>query len=278
MSGIMRIALALLIAIAGLSPVSLRPASAPVSAGPGLIVNEDGRWIPVSKGVEYRNIALQRGEGNQPIELKLLRFATQFVVPRVLRSVQFQLKGTNAKTFVEKTGAIAAINANYFDEQGKPLAFLKAAGRPVNSRISTSLLYSGIFGVKDQRPMINQRDGFAPEDVDEGVQSGPLLLFDGTPQPVSALPNRASRRALIGIDTEQRIVVAATDTFAGGLLWAEIQEIFSAPAWHIKTKELLNLDGGGSAQLYAKTGRFEMLVPGTSEVPVAIGFFRKTNP
>jgi hypothetical protein len=39
----------------------------------------------------------------------------------------------------------------------------------------------------------------------------------------------------------------------------------------------LNLDGGGSAQLYFKSGRLEESVPGTSEVPVASGFFVKAT-
>jgi hypothetical protein len=40
---------------------------------------------------------------------------------------------------------------------------------------------------------------------------------------------------------------------------------------------LLNLDGGGSAQLYVKAGKFEEMVAGAAEVPVAIGFFSRAN-
>jgi hypothetical protein len=43
----------------------------------------------------------------------------------------------------------------------------------------------------------------------------------------------------------------------------------------LETPELLNLDGGGSAQLYIKTAKMEESIPGTAEVPVAIGFFNK---
>ncbi|MBI3063977.1 MAG: hypothetical protein HYY82_03475, partial [Deltaproteobacteria bacterium] len=43
----------------------------------------------------------------------------------------------------------------------------------------------------------------------------------------------------------------------------------------VPTVDLLNLDGGGSAQLYLKIGKFEEFVAGTVEVPVAIGFFTK---
>ena len=232
-----------------------------------------GSWKPVYKGIASRKMALERSEPNHSIDLKLFRFDSQWTLPRVLRSAQFQLKGANAKTFVEKSGAIAAINANYFDTDGKPLAFLKVAGQAINSRVSTSPLYTGIFGVKDQRPFITHRDEFLPEQVDEGLQSGPLLLLHGITQTVTGVPNRASRRALIGIDQEQRVVIAVTDNLLGGLHWHELQEIFSAPMWQIQLTDLLNLDGGGSAQLYVKAGNFETLVPGSSEVPVAVGFF-----
>jgi hypothetical protein len=54
-----------------------------------------------------------------------------------------------------------------------------------------------------------------------------------------------------------------------------LQEIFSAPAWQVQLTDLLNLDGGGSAQLSVKAGNFETIVPGTAEVPVAIGIFKR---
>jgi hypothetical protein len=94
---------------------------------------------------------------------------------------------------------------------------------------------------------------------------------------VTGVPNRASRRAVIGIDPQQRVVIGVTDGLIAGLYWAELQEIFSAPSWQIQTADLLNLDGGGSAQVYLKAGKFEQLVPGTSEVPVAIGFFTRAR-
>jgi hypothetical protein len=67
------------------------------------------------------------------------------------------------------------------------------------------------------------------------------------------------------------------DSILGGLYWPELQEIFSDASWHIQVVDLLNLDGGGSAQIYIKTAKFEDLVAGTSEVPVAVGFFRRSN-
>jgi hypothetical protein len=267
-----------LLILLGLSSITA-PSQPPtkLKKSPLLSVTDAGSWKSIQKAVEFRKMALQRSEPSHSIDLKLLRFDTHWIAPRVLRSAQFQLKGANVKTFAEKSGAIATINANYFDTDGKPLAYLKVGSQPINSRLAKTALYTGVFSVKDQQPVISHRDEFVPEQADEGLQSGPLLLLHGTAQPVTGAPNRASRRALIGMDQQQRLIVAATDNLLGGLHWSELQEIFSAAAWQIQLTDLLNLDGGGSAQLYVKAGNFVELVAGTSEVPVAIGFFNRTQ-
>lgn len=267
-----------LLVVLGFSSITL-PSQAPTKLknSPSLSVTDIGSWRSIQKGVEFRKMLLQRSEPSHSIDLKLLRFDTQWIAPRVLRSAQFQLKGANVKTFAEKSGAIATINANYFDTDGKPLAYLKVGSQSINSRLAKTALYTGVFSVKDQQPVISHRDEFVPDQADEGLQSGPLLLLHGTAQPVTGAPNRASRRALIGMDQQQRLIVAATDNLLGGLHWVELQEIFSAAPWQIQLTDLLNLDGGGSAQLYVKAGNFVELVAGTSDVPVAIGFFNRTH-
>lgn len=270
------IVLLILLASSSISVSSQAPATK-LKNNPALTVIDAGSWTVIQKGVEFRKMVLERSEPSHSIDLKLLRFDTGLVVPRILSSTQFQLKGANVKTFAEKSGALATINGSYFDTEGKPLAFLKVTSQAINARIAKNSLYTGIFSIKDQRPLISQRDDFLPKQADEGLQSGPLLLLHGTTQAVTGIPSRASRRALIGIDQEQRLVIAVADSLLGGLHWPELQEIFSAAPWQIQVTDLLNLDGGGSAQLYVKAGKFEELVAGTAEVPVAIGFFNRPN-
>ena len=270
------IALLILFSSSSISVSSQSPA-ARLQNNPSLAVTDAGSWKIIQKGVEFRKMVLERSEPSHSIDLKLLRFDTRLVIPRILRAAQLQLKSANVKTFAEKNGALATINGSYFDTEGKPLAFLKIASQAINPRIAKNSLYTGVFSIKDHQPLISQRDVFLPERADEGLQSGPLLLLRGTSQTVTGIPSRASRRALIGIDQEQRLVIAVADSLLGGLHWPELQEIFSAAPWQIQVTDLLNLDGGGSAQLYVKAGKFEELVAGTAEVPVAIGFFNRAN-
>src|SRR3989338_8561324 len=224
-----------------------QPAGQPVyrlQNSPGLTVTEPGSWKAIHKGAEFRKLTLQRSEPHQMIDLKMVRFDTRWLIPRILRSLQLKLKAANVKTLAEKSGAMAAINANYFDE-------------------------------KDRSPFIIHKDHFSPEIADEGLQAGPLLLAKGIALPVTRGAGKQSRGALIGIDKEQRLTIAVTDSLFGGLTWVELQEIFGAGQWQVQTVDLLNLDGGGSAQLYVKGAQLEEHVPGTTEVPVAIGFFQK---
>jgi len=265
----------LLTPIAVLSQQPITPAR--LKNSPTLAVSGLGSWKTVQNGIEFRKIALERSEPNQAIDFKVLRFDTRWVIPRVIRSSQFQLKGANVKMLAEKSGAIAAINANYFDEKGQPLGFLKADAQEINRTVSKSSLLSGIFGMRSLSPFIVHRDGFQSPQADEALQSGPLLLNRGATLEVTRGAGRYSRRSVIGIDQDNRLLIAVTDSILGGLSWVELQELFSAPQWQLQATDLLNLDGGGSAQLYVKTANFEEMIAGTAEVPVAIGFFKKPN-
>ncbi len=248
-----------------------------LTSNPELVVTSGGNWKAAQKGIEFRTISLERAQAGYTLDLKLFRFDTSVIAPRVIYGLQYDLKVADVRTLAQKTGAIAAINANYYDPEGRPLAFLKTSAKTVNPRVSSATIYSGIFAMKDRQPFIARRNDFVPSQADEGIQSGPLLLLGGNAQSLSGVPRRPSRRALIGIDKEQRLFIAVTDTFLGGLSWTELQELFSAPQWKLQTQDLLALDGGGSAQVYIKTANHEDLIPGTSDVPVAIGFFAKTQ-
>jgi hypothetical protein len=240
---------------------------------PGLVVADAGSWKAVFNGAEFRKVTLERSDPRQSIDVKLLRFDTRRVVPRIVRSQTYNLKAANVKTLAEKSGAVATINANYFDEKGMPLGFLKVGLDDINPNIAKSDLYSGVFAVKDRLPFIVHRDEFVPREADEALQVGPLLLMKGAPLTVTRGAGRQSRRSLIGIDSAQRLILAVTDTLFGGLTWVELQEFFGAAEWRAQTTDLLNLDGGGSTQLHVKGAQFEEYVAGTAEVPVAIGFF-----
>jgi exopolysaccharide biosynthesis protein len=245
--------------------------------GTHLTVTAPGNWRAIQKGVEYRRVAFERSEPSSTFELKLLRLDAKIIVAKVLTAADFQLKSANAKTFVEKGGAFAAVNANYFDDKGRALAYLKTGTQEINRNLSKHALYTGVFAVRNATPVVLHRDDFQPAQAGEALQAGPLLLKHGAPVDIMNGLGRYARRTVVGIDKEGRIIVGVTDAVIGGLSFAELQELFSNAKWQLDTPDLLNLDGGGSAQFYVKSGKFEEFVAGTAEVPVAIGFYTKSN-
>ena len=245
--------------------------------GTNLTVIELGAWRAIYTGVEFRKVVVERAEPNYVMDLKLLRFDGKTITPRILHSGDFQLRSASGKTFVEKSGALAAINANYFDDKGRPLAYLKTLNQEINRNVSKHALYTGVFAIRDGASFVAHRDEFQPAQAAEALQSGPLLLNRGAPVEIMRGLGRYARRSFVGIDKDGRTVIGVTDAVLGGLSFAELQELFANPKAQLETPDLLNLDGGGSAQLYLKAGKFEEWVPGTTEVPVAIGFFSKAN-
>lgn len=252
------------------------PRALRLKSSPGLSVTDIGVWKTVVQGVEYRRMSLERADPYQAIQLKIVRFDGRWIEPRVVHCSEYRLKSANVKTLVEKSGAIAMINGNYFDDRGMALGYLKAAAE-INSSISKSPLFTGIFAIKDRLPFIVHRDHFDPQQADQGLQAGPLLLAKGVGLTVTRGAEKQFRRSVIGIDAARRFVIAATDNLFGGLTWVELQELFGSPDWRIETFDLMNLDGGGSTQLEIKSPSFEEYVPGAAEVPVAIGFFLKSR-
>ena len=243
--------------------------------GTSLAITESGTWKALQRGVEFRTMTLQRIDPAYAMELKLLRLDSRLIVPRVLHAGQFQMKWANVKLFAEKSGALAAINANYFEEKGRPLAYLKTAEKEINRVVSKHGLYTGVFGLGESGPFVTHREEFQPAQAGEALQSGPLLLHRSAPMEVLSGLGRHARRSVVGIDKEGRMLIAVSDGVIGGLSFTELQEMFMQPKWQMEMMELLNLDGGGSAQLYVKSGKFEEWLPGTSEVPVVIAFFSK---
>jgi exopolysaccharide biosynthesis protein len=262
----------LLIAVSVYPQIAKKPAKIKIGDH---VLRDAGNWKFLKEGVEYRKMTLERSEPSYSFELKLIRIDPRLVTPRIMRSAQHQLKGADVKTLAQRSGAVAAVNANYFDEKGRALGFLKAGGQEINRSISQGSLFTGIFGIRNLSPFIIHRDEFQPAQADEALQCGPLLLRQGKALEVVRGHGRYSRRAVIGIDKERRLIVGITAVALGGLRWPELQELFSSPEWGLQTVDLLNLDGGGSAQLYIKTTHWEEFVPGISEVPVAIGFFAR---
>jgi|GEM_PF-1662305 len=200
---------------------------------------------------------------------------------RVLTAQEFGYPVLSAREIAGHAGASLTINANFFDEKASPLGAIVAGGILKRKAHRSGRALSGIFQIDSRGPNILHRDTFSPLGVMEAVQAGPRLIDNGSPTP-GVRDSFSTRRAGICINKEGEIIVFCVSSGLFTLTMPSLQELLASPT--IGCTEALNLDGGGSAQIFARspvstqssTPTQEVIVEGIDRVPVFLGFFDDT--
>ena len=127
---------------------------------------------------------------------------------------------------------------------------------------------------------IVNRDSFEPLGVTEAVQAGPRLLSGGSRIKGLREASAFSKRSGVCIDGEHRLIIFGVSSGFLGMSIEQLQELLMRP--EIGCVDALNLDGGGSAQLWingkipgASRSFAEIFVQGTDTVPVALALVPK---
>lgn len=201
-------------------------------------------------------------------DLFLLRIDPKFIATKVI----YAKKLTTAQNIVESTGAVAAINASFFDPQGRPLGLLVHEGLMIQRIPQTGMFNSGVFCLQSNYPFILHRSAFKMDGVKEAIQSMPRLLHDG--MIISQIKNKdeKKRRSGIAVDYNGKIIIYITDTHLGGLSFDDLQKFLISSNLNIRSA--LNLDGGRSSQLYLNYNNRNKNIVGLSEVPVFLAFYK----
>lgn len=232
----------------------------------------DGRWArQKSLPLETRDVRI-RFENGTTARMKAVRLRHQdFEIRLHWRDKSDWFLPVDFGAIGRKLGAAVVLNAGYYDEKGRPMGYFRSGGKVFNSRVlyrgrKTFLHYGALFAVgrNDGRPGIVSRENFEDSRVSEAFQAGPLLVMDG--KPVQGLSRyreylRASRRTVVGIDAEERLVVLVSEAETRGISWCELQEYLVLPESKggLGVRDAMNLDGGSSSQLWV---RGEIEIPG----------------
>ena len=151
-----------------------------------------------------------------------------------------------AEAAARSHGALAAINASFFTEEGRPLGLVIEDGRHIGRWSSQSALTSGVVAV-EKGPRILRRQhwrSFSP--TSHLVQAGPFLVENDTA--VDGLENqRPSARSFIVWNGRSGWAFGHTGkaTLAGLALALAAQ-----PLSQLNITTALNLDGGRSSDLW----------------------------
>ncbi|WP_367606556.1 phosphodiester glycosidase family protein [Legionella sp. W05-934-2] len=163
---------------------------------------------------------------------------------------------------------ILAINGGFFDKQFHPLGLRISDGQKKNhlKRIS----WWGVFYIDHDKPYIASPFQYIPKHTTFAVQSGPRLVVN---RRIPSLKMGVAERSAIGITEDKHVILLVTDN--NRLTTEQLAEIMASPP--LDCRDALNLDGGSSSQLIAKTHDFNLTVHGFSNVSDAIIVKRKKN-
>jgi len=219
----------------------------------------------LERGLDYAVLQIDAASKLHLLKIDLSRFTI-----KVLDARDFKNEALAVKTFSEKSRALAAINANFFDAQNQPLGLVLQDGKLKNpaKKISwwASLLIKG-----DRASIEKVYEKNAVLAYDNGVQAGPRLVVAGkTPK----LKQEFSPKSAVGLDRKGHLILVVSE---GSIEINGFAQLLAKKEKDggVGMVNALNLDGGSSTQFFAKAGDLNLSLPGFSRVPIALGVFRK---
>jgi exopolysaccharide biosynthesis protein len=207
-------------------------------------------WQRVEDGVEYRRIT------RDTIDVHVTRIDLRAPALRVVATPQSE-SGLTVTEFAAASGAIAAINADYFDTEMRPIG-LAMGGCEIWGEPKDDVRRQPIVAVGDGRAAIYRRDAFpeAREPWMTGAVSGWPLLVESC-RPIEALPGsdhftRAPHpRTAVGLSKDGRkMYLVVADGRREGVPGMTLPELADFMANELDTCIALNLDGGGSTAMW----------------------------
>ncbi len=176
---------------------------------------------------------------------------------RTLRLIPNFETQSRSSTLVSKNKCAQAINGGFYTKDSKPLgAFVSTAYQ--QPKKLTSSLFNGFFGFTDTQATITQ-------DLDPTytsiLQSGPLLLSDTTPLPLTIQNDEHARRSVVATTVDGRVLFVTFyihDSIYNGPLLEDLPFVLKQFAFDqdIAIQTALNLDGGSAT--YFKNSETEL--------------------
>lgn len=226
------------------------PAPTAQAKAEGGCVNE---WEQAAPGVEYRTLNCTPTR----FDLHLAR-----VDPKVARIDAVVRPGSTATDLGREV--TFAMNANFFDEQFRPLGVVVSDGRQVNPAHPVS--WQSVFFVdRDRAPHIVPVKEWkrVRESAVAAAQCGPRLVVDGRKNEVARA--EPTWRSGVCIDPGKRVIFFATP--AGTQL--DVHQTVEL-ATLLGCRDAMLFDGGPSTQMYLRGASGAVEVQGDQRVPAYV--------
>jgi exopolysaccharide biosynthesis protein len=255
-----------LLLLCGCSLASPGSLSTPTSTPP--IASDVQGWQMITPGLEQRDY-LPTPE-NSVTKLTALRIDPSRFIFRVHYRPGEPL--TIREWATELPGAIAFVNANFFDPNAEILGLLVSDGV---THGASYVNRGGTFQVQNGLPRVrsNIAEPYAGEPLEQAVQGFPMLMLNGAQAYTDTAQDRFTRRTVVAQDGNGYIVLIVTPLI--GLPLLDLSQYL--PTTDMNLVNALNLDGGGSTLMYVNTtGTPEYVVISLDPVPAVLAVYPRS--
>jgi hypothetical protein len=157
-----------------------------------------------------------------------------------------------------------AINANFFDENFRPLGVVMSNGRALNP--PHAVKWQSVFYVdrEGHAGIVPVREWEDVHDPKTAAQCGPRLVVHGKKNDVARAD--AVWRSGVCIDADDKVVFFVTDPGAR----FDVHEMVGIAADRLQCREAMLFDGGPSAQMFLRRSGDPVSVEGDKNVPAYV--------
>jgi len=243
-----------------------------------LVLKSAGDWITLQPGLELRRARFNRKDRLlSRFNLIALRVDPEKMRLRMIHVPAKQLPQTDIETLAQSTGAIALINASYFEPDFKVMGLLVCDEQRISPMRKEGNIHHGVFYLHDNRAFLEHRTNFSEPKVEQAFQACPWLISDGEAQHRFRNANIGTRRSAVGVDKKGRVILAATDALLGGLSLPELAGFLAKPESEggFALWRAINCDGGTSTQMLLNHPRESLTIRSTMRVPAYLGVFAR---
>jgi exopolysaccharide biosynthesis protein len=249
--------------LAGCALITQTP---PPTPAPPVPAHTDQGWQTLAPGLERRMYVPDQTGFSQ---LEVLRIDPAHFHFRVHYQPGLPARVTEWRDNLP--GAVAFINANFFDPDHRVLGLLVADGVVYGSAYRDR---GGIFAIQADQPQVRSslRQPYQGEPLEQAVQAFPMLVQDGLPAFSDSGQDRITRRTAIAQDRTGRILLIATPGFGLTLTLSAF-----LPDTDMDIVTAFNLDGGGSTMMYYNPDGMAapFMLPSLDPVPAVLAIYRR---
>ncbi len=217
----------------------------------------------ISPGIQIGSVPIRHEHGTD-FSLVVTKIDLAKTYMRVLTNDSLAVKRDFVEAMAKNTGALAAINAGFFDEKGARGLVLKNGKelRAPNRTHGYLLLWDDGAHIGPTRTL----------EAENAIQSFPLLLVNG--EVISdAAKNMGdvARRSAAALTSKGDLLLVVTDAELVGLTIPQLTVLLRG----LGARNAIALDGGASSQLYVRNADYR--VREWDPVPVALGVFPRSR-